>query len=264
MGKLDSKIAVVTGAGSGIGRATSIVFAEESAHVICADINLETADQVAKEIKENGGKATPLYIDVASEESVMKFAEECKRLFGKVDILFNNAGIDTAGGKLHEYEVDLWDKIMNVDLRGTFLVSKYIIPLMMPSGGAIVNCSSVSGIAADFNRSGYNAAKGGVSNLTRTMAIDYAREGIRVNAIAPGTIDTPLIEQILGEEGGKKFRKAYEWVDPMGRLGKPEEVAKVVLFLASEDSSYVTGESITIDGGHMAYTWPGEMLSSMD
>lgn len=264
MGRLDSKIAIVTGAGSGIGRATAIVFAEEGADVICADINIESAEKVANEIKEKGGKATAIYVDVSSEESVKQFADECKEKFSQIDVLFNNAGIDTAGGKLHEYDIELWDKIMDVDLRGTFLVSKYIIPLMLTSGGSIINCSSVSGIAADFNRSGYNAAKGGVANLTRTMAIDYARDGIRVNAIAPGTIDTPLIEQILGEEGAKKFRAAYEWVDPMGRLGKPEEVAKVVLFLASNDSSYVTGESITIDGGHMAYTWPGELLSNKD
>lgn len=263
MGRLDSKIAIVSGAGSGIGKATSLIFAQEGAHVICADKNIESAEAVVKEIKKNNGKGTEFYIDVAVEESVLSFAEKCKQEFGKVDILFNNAGIDTAGGKLHEYSTVLWDKIMAVDLRGTFLVSKYIIPLMLESGGSIINCSSVSGIAADFNRAGYNAAKGGVANLTRTMSIDYARDGIRVNSIAPGTIDTPLIEQILGEEGAKRFKKSYELVDPMGRLGKPEEVGKVVLFLASDDSSYVTGESILIDGGHMAYTWPGELLSDI-
>lgn len=263
MGRLESKFAVVSGAGSGIGKATSLIFAQEGAHVICADINLEAAEAVVKEIKENNGEATALYVDVANEKGVIEFAEQCQEKFGRVDVLFNNAGIDTAGGKLHEYKTELWDKIMAVDLRGTFLVSKYIIPLMLDNGGSIINCSSVSGIGADFNRSGYNAAKGGVHNLTKTMAIDYARDGIRVNQIAPGTIDTPLIEQILGEEGAKKFKKSYELVDPMGRLGRPEEVGKVVLFLASDDSSYVTGESILIDGGHMAYTWPGELLSDV-
>ncbi|MCF8567361.1 SDR family oxidoreductase [Alicyclobacillus tolerans] len=262
MGRLKSKVAVVTGAGSGIGRATALRFAEEEATVICADINIETAEAVSEEINKRGGSSRAFYVDVSREESVKQFVEEIKSQYSNVHVLFNNAGIDTAGGKLHEYSVELWDRIMDVDLRGTFLVSKYLIPLMLHQGASIINCSSVSGLAADFNRSGYNAAKGGVTNLTRTMAIDYARDGIRVNAIAPGTIDTPLIEKILGNDEGAKFRNVYEWVDPMGRLGKPEEVAGVVLFLASDDSSYVTGECITIDGGHMAYTWPGVMLNS--
>ena len=260
LGRLESKIAVITGSSSGIGKATAERFAKEGAIVICADINLDGVKKATQEIKDAGGEAYAYYIDVAEEEKVKEFTAEIEKKFGKVDILFNNAGTDTEGGKLHEYPVELWDRLMSVDLRGTFLVSKYVIPLMLENGGSIINNSSVSGLAADLDRSGYNAAKGAITNLTRTMAIDYAREGIRVNSIAPGTIETPLLDDLSGAEEGKKFRKAYEWVDPMGRLGKPEEVAGAVLFLASDDSSYVTGDCITVDGGHMAYTWPGKML----
>lgn len=164
---------------------------------------------------------------------------------------------------MHEYPVDLFDRIIAVDLRGTFLCSKYLIPLMLEKGGSIINTSSMSGRAADLDRSGYNAAKGGITNLTKAMAIDYARNGIRVNSISPGTIETPLIDKLAGtkeQEMGEKFREANKWITPLGRLGKPKEMATVALFLASDDSSYVTGEDITADGGIMAYTWPGMML----
>jgi NAD(P)-dependent dehydrogenase (short-subunit alcohol dehydrogenase family) len=134
---------------------------------------------------------------------------------------------------------------------------------MLENGGSVINTSSMSGQAADLDRSGYNAAKGGITNFTRAMAIDYAREGVRVNSISPGTIETPLVQELAGskqEEEGREFREANKWVTPMGRLGRPEEMANVALFLASDESSYVTGEDITADGGIMAYTWPGKML----
>ncbi|MCM3540147.1 SDR family oxidoreductase [Priestia endophytica] len=261
MSRLQSKTAIITGASSGIGKATAERFSKEGAVVICADIKKDAVKEVVDHINEQGGQAYAYYLDISNQDEVMKFADEMKEKFGTIDILFNNAGTDTEGGRLHEYPVELWDKLMSVDLRGTFLVSKYLIPLMLEEGGSIINNSSVSGLAADLDRSGYNAAKGGITNLTRAMAIDYARDGIRVNAIAPGTIETPLLDDLMGAKAGKKFREAYKWVDPMGRLGTPEEVAGVVLFLASDDSSYVTGEYIIVDGGHMAYTWPGKMLN---
>ena len=134
---------------------------------------------------------------------------------------------------------------------------------MLEKGGSIINVSSMSGLAADLDRSGYNAAKGGITNMTKAMAIDYGRNKIRANALAPGTIDTPLIDDLAGsqeEESGRQFREAQKWVTPMGRLGDPREMATVALFLASDDSSFVTGETILADGGLMAYTWPGKML----
>ncbi|HAL00843.1 MULTISPECIES: SDR family oxidoreductase [unclassified Exiguobacterium] len=263
MGRLDQKIAVITGSATGIGQATALVFAEQGATVVCADVSLEKAQQTVEQITQQGGKAEAVHVDVSDVESVEQLAKHVKETYGTVDVLFNNAGIDEQGGKVHEYPIDLFDRIIAVDLRGTFLVSKFLIPLMLDNGGSIINTSSMSGRAADLNRSGYNAAKGGIANFTRAMAIDYARHGIRVNSLSPGTIETPLIDTLVGEkekEQGKQFRDANAWITPLGRLGKPREMATVALFLASDDSSYVTGEDITADGGIMAYTWPGEML----
>lgn len=263
MGRLDQKVAVITGSATGIGQATALVFAEQGATVVCADVSLEKAQQTVEQITQQGGKAEAVHVDVSDVESVEQLAKHVKETYGTVDVLFNNAGIDEQGGKVHEYPIDLFDRIIAVDLRGTFLVSKFLIPLMLDNGGSIINTSSMSGRAADLNRSGYNAAKGGIANFTRAMAIDYARHGIRVNSLSPGTIETPLIDTLVGEkekEQGKQFRDANAWITPLGRLGKPREMATVALFLASDDSSYVTGEDITADGGIMAYTWPGEML----
>lgn len=263
MGRLDQKIAVITGSATGIGQATALVFAEQGATVVCADVSLEKAQQTVEQITQQGGKAEAVHVDVSDVESVEQLAKHVKETYGTVDVLFNNAGIDEQGGKVHEYPIDLFDRIIAVDLRGTFLVSKFLIPLMLDNGGSIINTSSMSGRAADLNRSGYNAAKGGIANFTRAMAIDYARHAIRVNSLSPGTIETPLIDTLVGEkekEQGKQFRDANAWITPLGRLGKPREMATVALFLASDDSSYVTGEDITADGGIMAYTWPGEML----
>ncbi|ARB39148.1 SDR family oxidoreductase [Bacillus subtilis] len=263
MGRLENKTAVITGAATGIGQATAEVFANEGARVIIGDINKDQMEETVDAIRKNGGQAESFHLDVSDENSVKAFADQIKDACGTIDILFNNAGVDQEGGKVHEYPVDLFDRIIAVDLRGTFLCSKYLIPLMLEKGGSIINTSSMSGRAADLDRSGYNAAKGGITNLTKAMAIDYARNGIRVNSISPGTIETPLIDKLAGtkeQEMGEKFREANKWITPLGRLGQPKEMATVALFLASDDSSYVTGEDITADGGIMAYTWPGKML----
>ncbi|KGP92208.1 short-chain dehydrogenase [Pontibacillus chungwhensis BH030062] len=263
MDRLQDKIAVITGAATGIGQATAERFSEEGATVICADVDQDGMDRTVTQIRENGGNAEAYYLDVSDVESVQTFAKQVEEKYKKIDILFNNAGVDQEGGKVHEYPVELFDRIINVDLRGTFLASKFLIPLMLEEGGSIINTSSMSGQAADLDRSGYNAAKGGITNFTRAMAIDYAREGIRVNSISPGTIETPLVDKLAGsknEEEGKEFREAQKWVTPMGRLGDPSEMASVALFLVSDDASYVTGEDITADGGLLAYTWPGKML----
>ena len=263
MTRLTDRIAIVTGAATGIGRATALAFAGEGAHVVCADVAADDLAETVRQIEAEGGRAQAHELDVASEDSVRAFAEWVKQSHGRVDVLFNNAGIDQEGGKLHEYPTELFDRIIAVDLRGTFLVSKYIIPLMLEAGGSIINVSSMSGLAADLDRSGYNAAKGGITNLTKAMAIDYGRSGIRVNAICPGTIETPLVSELAGEpddDSGAAFRNAQKWVTPMGRLGAPREMGTIAVFLASDDSSFVTGESILADGGVMAYTWPGKML----
>lgn len=263
MGRLQDKITVITGGATGIGKATAEVFAAEGAIVLIADIKQEELNATVDQINKSGGNAKGFQVNVSKEEAVQAFANQVKEEYGAVYALFNNAGIDQEGGKVHEYPVDLFDEIIETDLRGTFLVSKYFIPLMLKDGGAIVNNASMSGSFADLNRSGYNAAKGGIINFTKSLAIEYGRSGIRANSVSPGTIETPLIDHLAGskeEESGKQFRETNKWLAPLGRLGDPKEIATTVLFLVSSDSSYLTGQDIVVDGGITAYTWPGKMV----
>lgn len=263
MKRLENKIAVITGASTGIGQASAKALANEGAHVLALDISDEL-EKTVEEINHNGGKATAYKVDISDDKQVQDFADKARDEYGRVDVIFNNAGVDNSAGRIHEYPVEVFDKIMAVDMRGTFLVTKFLLPLMMEQGGSIINTASFSGQAADLYRSGYNSAKGAVINFTKSIAIEYGRENIRANAIAPGTIETPLVDNLAGtseDEAGKTFRDNQKWVTPLGRLGKPEEVGKLVAFLASDDSSFITGETVRIDGGVMAYTWPGEMLS---
>ena len=263
MGKLQDKVTVVTGAATGIGKATAELFAQEGAIVLLADIKEEALQETVAKINENGGTAKSFQVNIAKEEDVTSFANQVKEQYGTVYALFNNAGIDQEGGKVHEYPVDLFDEITATDLRGTFLMSKYFIPLMMDNGGAIVNNASMSGSFADLDRSGYNAAKGGIINFTKSIAIEYGRSGIRANSVSPGTIETPLIDELAGskeEEAGREFRESNRWLAPLGRLGLPKEIATTVLFLVSSDSSYLTGQDLVVDGGLTAYTWPGKMV----
>lgn len=263
MNKLEGKTAVLTGSSTGIGQASAKVMAEQGAHVLMLDISKGVEDAALK-LRNQGFKADAFIVDISEESAVKETVDEIEKRFGKIDILFNNAGIDNPAGRVHEFPVEVFDKIVGVDLRGTFLVTKFFLPLMLDNGGSIINTASFSGLAADLNRSAYNAAKGGIINFTKSIAIEYGRENIRANSIAPGTIETPLVDNLVGDsedDAGKEFRDNQKWVTPLGRLGTPEEVGKLVTFLASDDSSFITGENITIDGGVMAYTWPGEMLS---
>lgn len=263
MKKLQDKVTVITGGATGIGKATAEVFAAEGAIVLIADVKQEELKETVTQINNNGGNAKSFQVNIAKEEEVKAFANQVKEEYGTVYALFNNAGIDQEGGKVHEYPVELFDEITQTDLRGTFLMSKYFIPLMLKNGGAIVNNASMSGSFADLNRSGYNAAKGGIINFTKSIAIEYGRLGIRANSVSPGTIETPLIDELAGtkeEQSGKQFREKNRWLAPLGRLGEPKEIATTVLFLVSSDSSYLTGQDIVVDGGITAYTWPGKMV----
>jgi meso-butanediol dehydrogenase / (S,S)-butanediol dehydrogenase / diacetyl reductase len=253
MGKLDNKITIVTGAGSGIGEATAKLFAAEGARVIIADIDDEGGKRVTGEI---GSAAAFRHTDVgvpSEVEGMIKFALD---RFGRVDVLFNNA-FATTWGPVGEMPLDGWHKTLSVTLSGVFYGMRFALPQMVAQGGgAIVNTASISGLGGDYGAGAYNAAKAGVVNLTRTAAIEYARKNIRVNAVCPGVIATPAVLNglIARSRNPERARQRAEECHPMGRLGKPEEIARVVLFLASDDASFMTGSMMVVDGGVTAHT----------
>lgn len=254
--QLQNKIAIVTGAGSGIGAASAMRFAREGAQVLVADIRLHKADQVAADIEDQGGIAVPCEVNVAKPDSVAAMLASCIDQFGRVDILFNNAGT-VIPGTAPELSVDDWDLVMNVNVRSVFLGAKYAVPHMEAQGsGSIINTASISGLHGDGASVVYAASKGAVINLTRALSTDHAPNGIRVNAICPGTIATPPVQRMMDDEDA--HRRNIE-AHAMGRLGQPEEIANAALWLASDESSFVTGESIVVDGGLRARSPIGTM-----
>ena len=249
---MKGKVALVTGAGSGIGRATSLVFAREGAKVMAVDLAdgpiLETVGLIA----EMRGEASGLTADVSKAEDVQRMVSETVSRFGRIDAAFNNAGIHT-GVRIpfHEYPEDEWDRVIGVNLKGVWLCIKYEAAVMLEQGGgAIVNTSSVAGLVAGQGTSAYTASKHGVAGLTKSAAMDYARQGIRVNAVAPGEITTPMMDLIISSNNFSKAQKDEE--QPIGRMGRPEEIAEVVVWLCTDAASYVTGHVLPIDGGYMA------------
>jgi meso-butanediol dehydrogenase / (S,S)-butanediol dehydrogenase / diacetyl reductase len=252
MGKLDGKITCITGASSGIGAATARLFASEGAHVIIADVDENGGRHVAGDI---GSAATLLKTDVRDPRQVEAIVTFAVEHFGRLDVLHNNAFYATWGA-VAETSIDGWLKTISVTLSGVFYGMRFAIPQMIAQGGgAIVNTASISGLYGDYRLAAYNAAKGGVVNLTRAAAIEYARKNIRINAVCPGGIETPPVLGILAlAPDPARARKIAEEHHPMGRLGKPEEIARVVLFLASDDSSFMTGSIVVADGGATAWT----------
>src|SRR6266566_3506670 len=247
--RMKDKVAIITGAGSGIGEVTGRLFASEGAAVMIADINGPAAQAVATSIQAEGGRATWTEADVTSGASAEQMVQATLNSFGRVDILFNNAGIEGFGSVIEADEAS-WDRIFAVHVRGTFLCSKYAIRAMIDGGysGAIVNVSSVAGLVGLQHMSAYSAAKGAIISLTRAMAADFAQYGIRVNCIAPGTTMTPLGQRLIENDTPEKLAQRLSRY-PLGRFGQPEEIARSVLFLASDDSSYATGMCLVIDGG---------------
>ncbi|MCA8900667.1 MAG: SDR family oxidoreductase, partial [Hyphomonas sp.] len=247
--RFEDKVAIVTGAASGIGAATARLFAREGAKVVLADIGDEGGATLAKDI---GGLAVKT--DVSKEADIAALIRTVVDTYGRIDILFNNAGIGSFGSTV-ELPPDQWEQVIAVDLHSVYYACHHAIPHMKP-GSAIVNTASISGLGGDFRFAAYNAAKGAVINYTRALAIDHARDGIRVNALCPGLVDTPITAGLNQMAG---LREEWTRRIPMGRPAQPEEMAAVVAFLASDDASYVTGTIMVADGGTTAHTGQPEV-----
>ncbi|WJH36180.1 SDR family oxidoreductase [Paenibacillus sp. CC-CFT747] len=244
MGKLHNKVAVITGGASGIGAATARLFVSEGAKVVLVDLNEEKGLAFEKELKALQGDALFIKANITVEEEVADIFKRAIEAFGKVDVVFNNAGIGRVHSS-HDLEYSEWRNTINVDLDGVFLVAREAIREMLKQGGGtIVNTASMYGWVGSPGSAAYNAAKGGVINLTRSLALEYAERHIRINSLCPGFIDTPIIPE--------ESKQALAQMTPMKRLGQAEEMAKAVLFLASDDSSFMTGNSLTVDGGYTA------------
>ncbi|MDV6376557.1 SDR family NAD(P)-dependent oxidoreductase [Deinococcus arenicola] len=254
LGTFDGRAALVTGASGGIGRATARALAAAGAQVIVADMAVEAGEDTARTIRAEGGTAQFIACDVSEPEQVSALLEQTMAAFGHLDVLINNAGISGGAQRLHEMEIDAWDRVMAVNLRGPFLCAKYALPHLMKRGGVMVNIASTYGLIGAPQAPAYCASKGGVINLTRQLAVDYGPSGVRVNAVCPGYIDTDM----GGQRGRLDPQQAVAALErresnaarqPLGRQAHVDEVARVVVFLASEASSFMTGSIVTVDGG---------------
>lgn len=257
MGEFEGKVAIITGGAHGIGRATALAFAREGAAVTIADVAGAEGQAAVDEIRGAGGRALLVVADVSDSQHCRRVVEETVRAFGGVDILFNNVGIQPPESYLNVEDTpeEMWDRILAVNLKSYYLMAKYTIPqLRRRGGGVIVNTASVQGLQSQKLVPAYAASKGGVLSLTRQMALDYAEENIRVLAVCPGAIDTEMLRRAAAMEGGDVEETIRRWgrTHPIGRIGTGEDVANVVLFLASDKASFMTGEYVCVDGGYMA------------
>jgi len=248
MGRLDGKVAVITGAGSGIGRETALLFAREGAKIVVADYASEAGEATVRQIGEKGGDALFIKTDVSQASAVERMVKATVEKYGRIDILYNNAGVLGEVAFVGDATEDDWDRLMSINLKGTFLCSKYAVREMIKGGsGVIVNTASAMGFVGLPGNAAYSAAKGGIIQLTRTMALEYASSNIRVNCLCAGWVDTPM--------NLKLEERIINWTvreTPMKRWAKPEEIAQAALYLASDESSFVTGAALVIDGGWTA------------
>ena len=255
--RLQGKVALITGGASGMGRVASLLFAAEGADVVLTDLNDGLGEATASEITQAGGQALYVHADVSREADAEAMVGAAVDRFGKLSILYNNAGVMLpADGSVHTTDESVWDLTLAVNVKGVAFGCKYGVPAMLVSGGgSIINVASfVAWLGAATSQTAYTASKGAVLAMTREIAVEYARKGIRCNALCPGPIETPLLMQLLSDEEKKQRRFVHI---PMGRLGQAEELAKAALFLASDDSSYMTGTSLIVDGGiTAAYVTP--------
>jgi NAD(P)-dependent dehydrogenase (short-subunit alcohol dehydrogenase family) len=248
--KLDQRVAVITGAGSGIGQAMALLFAREGARILATDVNEEAARATAAQVTANGGTCEAMRVDVVQPEQVQAMIERTREVYGRIDILCNNAGIGSTTDVI-DCEPDDWDRVMTVNVKSVYLGCKYVLPHMIAQGGGvIVNTASVAGMVGIVKRASYSASKGAVIALTRQVAIDFVEHGIRVNCVCPGTVDSPWVGRLLNQaDDPTAARQALVARQPMGRLGTPEEVAAAALYLASDDAAFITGTGLVIDGG---------------
>ena len=255
-GRVSGKVVLITGGGSGIGRATAIAFGREGAKVAIADYNRDGGEQTVRMIKDAGGQATFIEANVAVAKQVEAMVAKTVATYGRLDCAFNNAGIEGEMGKGGQINIadcseENWARIIAINLTGVFLCMKYEIPQMLKQGGgAIVNTASAAGLIGLPGGTAYVASKHGVAGLTKSAALEYAKSGIRINAVCPGFIRTAMVERVI--DGGSISEEAMIAAEPIGRIGKPEEIASVVLFLCSDDASYVTGLPMPVDGGYVA------------
>jgi len=251
MGKLDGRVAIVTGGASGIGKASADLFAREGAKVVVCDWDERGGMDTVTAICSAGGEATFVRTDVSNEADVRSMVTSTVERYGRLDVLFNNAGIEGhMGVPTGETSLEDWNRVIAVNLTGVFLGCRYAIPEMLKNGGgSIVNNASVAGMVGFAGIPAYCASKGGVVQLTKTTALEYATQGIRVNCLCPGVIDTPMVRRAAPSDADVA---GYSAMEPVGRLGRPEEVAALALFLAADDSSFITGAIIPVDGGFVA------------
>ncbi len=255
MGRLDGKVAVITGAGGGMGREAALLFAEEGARVCVADVNGEAAEET---VALSPGDAFAAAVDVADEEQVASMYAQTAERFGGVDVLYNNAGISPGDdASVLETSVEAWQRVQDVNAKGVFLCCKHGIPhLLGRGGGSVINVASfVALVGAATSQISYTASKGAVLSMSRELAVQFARQGVRVNALCPGPVETPLLLSIYGDDPAALERRRNHW--PTGRLARPREIVNAALFLASDESSYVTGATFQVDGGlTAAYVTP--------
>jgi len=248
---LNGKITLVTGGGSGIGRATALAFVREGAKVMVADVVIESAQETLKMVEELGGEGMVAKVDVSQPKEVEAMVNQLMEAYGRIDCAFNNAGIGGDRAFTAKCTEENWDRVMSINLKGVWLCMKYEIPHMLQQGsGSIVNTASIAGLVGVLSTPAYVASKHGVVGITKAAALEYATSGIRINAVCPGVIRTPMIGRRL--EKKPEMEAGYVSMEPMGRLGKAEEVAEAVVWLCSEAASFVTGHAMAVDGGLVA------------
>ncbi|MGH7963497.1 MAG: SDR family oxidoreductase [Candidatus Binatia bacterium] len=250
-GRVDGKVAVVTGGGSGIGRATAQAFARVGAKVVVADVVIDGGEETVRLIQAAGGEALFVRTDVAKGTEVEALVTKTVATYGRLDCAFNNAGIEGQFVPIIEGSEEMWDQVIDINLKGVWLCLKSeIVQMLKQGGGAIVNTASVAGLIGAAGGSAYVASKHGVNGLTKTAALEYAKQGIRVNAVCPGVIRTPMVERAIS--ANPQMAEFMAAVEPVGRLGKPEEIAEAVVWLCSDAASFVTGLPMVVDGGWTA------------